>query len=109
MIKYSEDANLYVETRSPMEKCSPPAPVKVTAYRQIAMKLADGVTPEITERMLNDNYHEALRLLEEDVCQVYRLLSGKGGVTQEEWDFIVDNVKKGNYMFRTLSSSWERL
>ena len=41
MIKYSEDANLYVETRSPMEKCSPPAPVKVTAYRQIAMKLAD--------------------------------------------------------------------
>lgn len=102
MIKYSEDANLYVETRSPMEKCSPPAPVKVTAYRQIAMKLADGVTPEITERMLNDNYHEALRLLEEDVCQVYRLLSGKGGVTQEEWDFIVDNVKKGNYVFQNI-------
>lgn len=108
MVRYSNDVNVYVESRSPMHEKKLPVVAKAAGvYRHpsVARNLENPNVRTITETSLNDDYNEALRLLEENIIHVYQILGAKGGLTESEWKLMKSSISKGLYRFPDINQS----
>lgn len=100
MVRYSKDANLYVESKCILSERNIPDPIKVRGiYRRQARKLSNVDAREITEQTLTREYDEARQIFEDLVVRVYRILGAKGGVTKDEWDLIIDSICRSTFIF----------
>lgn len=102
MLRYSNDVNVYVESKSPMHEKKLPVIAKAAGiYRHpsVARNLENPNSRTITETSLTDEYNEALRLAEVYIVHIYQILGSKGYVTEEEWDLILNSVGRNNYLF----------
>lgn len=100
MIRYSNDVNVYIESKSLISEKIVPVPTKAAGvYRRVAKNLENPDARKITEATLSDEYVEARRIFEEVVVRVYGILGAKGGVTADEWELIKSSISKGTYMF----------
>lgn len=103
MREYSEEVNLYIETNSPIDsKVLPSVASAKGKYNRIAPQLENANSRQISNETLEKDYNDALTVFENYIVSVYRILSGKGYLTESEWELILNNISDSRYIFSDL-------